>query len=198
LIASRQSTGGTSLPDWIAAIVFFLQLPIPLYWFVLHPGAHFWRQRRGVAFAIALLLSWFPVTVVLIVFRSELFQRDWPPAWQFALGIALNLFEIWIFWRVRVDLGGARLVGATELSGGGEIAERGIYGRIRHPRYVGSFIAIVGACLIGGTRTAWIVAAAWTALTRVAIAMEERELRTRFGAAYREYCRRVPGYLPRR
>jgi protein-S-isoprenylcysteine O-methyltransferase Ste14 len=29
-----------------------------------------------------------------------------------------------------------------------------------------------------------------------AIAMEERELRRRFGASYEEYCRRVPRFIP--
>ena len=42
----------------------------------------------------------------------------------------------------------ARLVGKTELSGGGVIEQGGIYGWIRHPRYAGSFLAILGACCL--------------------------------------------------
>ena len=42
----------------------------------------------------------------------------------------------------------------------------------------------------------WAVAAAWTALTLLAISFEERELRTRFGAAYEDYCRQVPRFVP--
>ncbi len=101
-----------------------------------------------------------------------------------------------MFWRVQRDLGGARLVGKTELSGGGEVARSGIYARMRHPRYTGSFLAILGACLLAGTRLLWMVALAWAVLTRIAIALEERELRARFGAAYDEYCRRVPRFVP--
>lgn len=102
-----------------------------------------------------------------------------------------------MFTRVKADLGGARLVGKTELSGGGEIAQRGIYARIRHPRYTGSLLAICGACLVAGTRVAWILAAIWVVLTRIAIAFEESEMRARFGASYEDYARRVPRFFPR-
>jgi protein-S-isoprenylcysteine O-methyltransferase Ste14 len=119
-----------------------------------------------------------------------------PPAWRTVAGLALIVFEGWLFWRVKRDLGGARLVGKTELSGSGEVARDGIYARIRHPRYVGSFLAILGACMIAGTRDLWIMAGAWSILTLVAIALEERELRARFGAAYQDYCARVPRFFP--
>ena len=95
------------------------------------------------------------------------------------------------------DLGGFRLVGQTELSGGGELAQHGIYARMRHPRYDGSFLAILGACFLAGTRWMWVVAGVWLVLILVAISLEGRELRARFGVTYEEYCRRVPGFFPR-
>lgn len=183
---------------WLAALVLFLQLPIPLFWFVLHPQVNFWRRHPTAGYITGVLLSWGPVTACMIVFRRELFRRDWPPVWNIVAGLALLILEAWIFWRVKRDLGGAKLVGKTELSGGGEVVRNGIYARIRHPRYVGSLIAILGACFLAGTRLMWTVAAVWCLLTLVAIAMEERELRARFGAAYEEYCRRVPRFLPLR
>jgi protein-S-isoprenylcysteine O-methyltransferase Ste14 len=183
--------------SWTAAIVCFLQLPIPIYWFVLHPARKFWSTRRSAAFITAVIAAWLPVTAALGIFHSQLFQMQSPSPWQIMAGAVLIILEAWIFWRVKRDLGGARLVGATELSGGGELAANGIYARIRHPRYAASFLALVGACLLAGTRTLSIVTAVWTLLTRVAIAMEERELRSRFGAAYSDYCRRVPRFLPR-
>jgi protein-S-isoprenylcysteine O-methyltransferase Ste14 len=183
--------------DWVAAAVLFLQLPIPLYWFVLHPQIHFWRRHPNAGYVTGLLLSWLPVTAGLIYFRASLFHKDFPSAWNIAAGLTLIVFEGWIFWRVHHDLGTARLVGKTELSGKGEIAHHGIYAHIRHPRYAGSFLAIVGACLLAATRTMWIVAGVWTVLTLTAIALEERELAIRFGADYQEYCRQVPRFIPR-
>ena len=181
---------------WIAALVLFLQLPIPLYWFVVHPQVNFWRQRHRAAYTTGLLLSWPPVTILMVAFRHRLFRSFPPPVWQSALGLALILSEGWIFWRVKRDLGGARLVGRTELDGGGEIARHGIYAHIRHPRYAGSFLAIVGACLIAGTRVAWIAASVWCILTLIAISFEERELLARFGASYENYRLQVPRFVP--
>src|SRR5579863_2032038 len=159
--------------EWLAGIVLFLQLPIPLYWVVMHPLMRFWRARpHGAAFLAGVIFAWPPVTVCLVWFRSELFRSSAPPIALILAGFALIAFEGWIFWRVKRDLGGARLVGKTELSGGGEIARNGIYARIRHPRYAGSFLAIAGACLIAGTRTAWMAAMAWALLMLVAILLE--------------------------
>ena len=182
--------------DWLAGVVLFLQLPIPLYWFVMHPQVNYWRRHRSAGYATGLLLSWLPVTILLVIFRRELFRPDRAAAWQITAGLALLIFEVWIFSRVSHDLGSARLVGQTELVGGGELERQGIYARIRHPRYMGSFLAILGACFLAGTRVMWIVAAVWLVLTRMAIAFEEHELRNRFGAAYEEYCRRVPRFFP--
>jgi protein-S-isoprenylcysteine O-methyltransferase Ste14 len=181
---------------WLAAIVLFVQLPIPLFWFVMHPQINYWRNHRGAGYATALLLAWVPVTLFLVMFRRELFLRAWPPVWRSLVGLTFLFFEVWIFLRVKRDLGGSRFIGQTELSGSGELARQGIYAHIRHPRYVGSVLAILGACFLAGTRLMWTGAGIWTVLTLLAIGMEERELRARFGAAYEDYCRQVPRFVP--
>jgi protein-S-isoprenylcysteine O-methyltransferase Ste14 len=182
---------------WLAAAVLFLQLPIPLYWFVVHPQVGFWRHHQKAAYITGLLCSWPPVTACIFLFRKELFRSDWPPVWAALIGFALIIFEGWLFWRLSRDLGAARLVGKAELSGAGSIATHGIYARIRHPRYAGSLLAILGACFLAGKPAMWIVAAAWTALMLVAISFEEREMRRRFGPAFEDYARRVPRFIPR-
>jgi protein-S-isoprenylcysteine O-methyltransferase Ste14 len=183
---------------WLAALVLFLQLPIPLFWFIVHPQVNFWRRHRKAGYITGVLLSWVPVTFCLVFFRHEIFRRDWPAPWSILAGLVLLCFEGWIFWKVERDLGTSRLIGRAELSGGGEVANNGIYARIRHPRYMGSLIAILGACLLAGTHVMWILAAVWCLLTLVAITFEERELRARFGAVYEEYCRQVPRFVPLR
>lgn len=182
---------------WIAAILLFLQLPIPLYWFVMHPQVDYWSKHQKAAYITGLLLSWLPVTVLLVIFHRTLFRARRPALWEIAAGLSLTIVEAWIFLRVKKDLGTLRLVGHAELSGGGEIVHRGIYSRLRHPRYIGSFLAILGACFLAGTRAMCVVAAIWLVLMRIAIALEERELRNRFGVSYAEYCRRVPRFVPK-
>ncbi len=186
-----------TLPTWIAAIVLFLQLPIPLYWFVVHPGVRFWRRYPRAVYVVGLACSWPPVTIALVTLRRKLFQPSWPSIAAFCAGLALILIEVWVFWRVGRDLGTASLVGKTELSGTGEIRRNGIYARLRHPRYTASLLAILGACLLAATPAMWLTALAWLLLMAVVIALEEREMRRRFGEAYRDYCRRVPRFLPR-
>ena len=182
---------------WLAAPVLLLQLPIPLYWFVVHPQVVFWRRHQKASYIVALLCSWPPVTAGIVLFRKELFRLDGPPMWAARIGFALIIFEGWLFWRLTRDLGIARLVGRAELCGTGSIANHGIYARIRHPRYAGSLLAILGACLLAGKPAMWIVAAAWATLMLLAISLEEREMRRRFGPAFEDYARRVPRFIPR-
>jgi protein-S-isoprenylcysteine O-methyltransferase Ste14 len=181
---------------WVAGLVLFLQLPVPLYWLVMHPQIHFWRRHQKAAYFAGVLLAWPPVAMGLVAFRHKLFLVGAPSMWRMVLGFALIVFEGWLFWCARRDLGTARFVGTTELSAGGEVISRGIYAHVRNPRYDGSFLAIVGACFLAGTLGLWMVAAGWTILMLMAIAMEEREMRERFGESYLEYCRRVPRFLP--
>lgn len=119
--------------------------------------------------------------------------RRWGSA---IVGFALLFFEAWIFWRVKRDVGASRLIARPELSDGGEVARQGIYARIRHPRYDGSVLAILGPCFLAGMRLMWTVAGIWRVLTLAGIVIEERELRARFGAAYEDYCRQVPRFVP--
>ncbi len=181
---------------WVAAVVLFLQLPIPLYWLILHPQIEFWRRHTRAAYLVSGLLSWAAIAAFLFAFRRQLFAGEPAPGWAIAAGFALLGTDGYILYRVKRELGGARLVGKTELSGGGELATQGLYARVRHPRYTGMMAAVAGACLLAGSLLLWVVAAVWWLLALLATVLEERELRARFGAAYLEYSRSVPRFLP--
>jgi protein-S-isoprenylcysteine O-methyltransferase Ste14 len=182
---------------WIAAVVLFLELPVPFYWFILHPNSNYWRTRQKLGFAIA-VLPWPVVAILLAVFRNQIFANSLPRYWEMFAGMAAILLEFWLIVLAKRALGLARLVGKTEMDGDGEIESGGIYARMRHPRYAGMIGAVVGAGLLSANTTLWIVLAIWTVLVLAAVTLEERELKRRFGAAYLDYCRRVPRFVPNR
>lgn len=73
----------------------------------------------------------------------------------------------------------------------------GPYLKLRNPLYAGALLALLGGALWHGsafgfvaTAVAAVVAHAWV------IGIEETRLRRRFGAAYDEYMRRVPRWIP--
>ena len=182
--------------DWVAATALFFHLPVPVYWLILHTGIGFWRRHVRAAFWVAGLAAWSSAAIFLYAFHERLFRSERAPAWAIGLGLILVAADVYVLSRVKRELGGSRLVGHTEVRGGGELATGGLYARIRHPRYAAMMLSVLGACLMAGTLLLWAVAAAWWVLVLVAIGLEERELRARFGAAYAAYSRRVPRFLP--
>ncbi|MGC1106103.1 MAG: isoprenylcysteine carboxylmethyltransferase family protein [Candidatus Acidiferrales bacterium] len=183
---------------WAAAIVFFLQLPNPLFWLVVHPQIGYWRGRLRAAYITALMASWGSVTICLIVFRYAVFRSARPSDLQIGFGLLLIVMDIWLFERARRDLGTSRLIGKAELSGSGEVVDTGIYSYVRNPRYVGMIASVIGACLLAATSLMWEICGVWLVLVLIVIGFEERELRARLGAPYIEYCRRVPRFIPYR
>lgn len=179
-----------------AGFFLFFELPIPIYWLILHPFNAFWKARVRAAFWFAGLTAWISGGVVLWVFRHALLAATRPPGIAIAAGFALIGVEIYLFLRVERELGSRRLVGHSELTGTGEMHTGGLYAHVRHPRYSGMFSAVVGAALLCGTRLLWAILAVWWVFALLAIHMEERELAARFGDAYIAYRKRVPAFLP--
>jgi protein-S-isoprenylcysteine O-methyltransferase Ste14 len=180
----------------VAGFVLAFELPIPIYWLILHPFQTFWRSRVRAAFWFAGLTAWTVGVFLLWISRHWLLVATRPPWPAIFTGFALIGIEAYLFIRVERELGSRRLVGLAELTGTGELFFGGLYARVRHPRYTGMFCAVVGAALIAGTRHLWAVIAVWWIFTLTVIRLEERELSTRFGEAYRAYRQRVPAFLP--
>ncbi len=180
----------------VAGLILFVELPIPIYWLILHPFNSFWRNRIRAAFWIAGLTAWTSGGVLLWIYRPLLLSAARPSWVAIAAGLVLIGIEVYLFLRVERELGSRRLVGHAELTGTGEMFTGGLYAHLRHPRYSGMFCAVVGAALLGGSLRLWAVLAAWWVLALVVIRLEERELAARFGPAYAAYRKRVPAFLP--
>jgi protein-S-isoprenylcysteine O-methyltransferase Ste14 len=191
----------------LSAVVLGFELPVPIYWFILHARVNFWRRHVRAGYWVAIIGAWGVCDWALYHFRALLFHDTAFPAgplfgadnariFMRSIGVALIALDIFTLTSVEMELGGSRLVGHAELTGRGQLATRGLYTRVRHPRYLGMMAGVLGGCLLVGTQSMWIVGVAWLALTFCMIRLEERELRLRFGAAYAEYSRRVPALLP--
>ena len=180
----------------IAGFVLFFELPIPIYWLILHPFNSFWRSRVHAAFWFAGLTAWTCGGLVLWHFRHALLANSRPSWFAIAAGCGLIAIEGYLLVRVERELGTRRLVGQAELTGTGEMFSGGLYAHVRHPRYMGMFSALLGAALLAGSSWLWIVLLLWWPFALMVIRLEEKELTARFGATYEEYRKRVPPFLP--
>jgi protein-S-isoprenylcysteine O-methyltransferase Ste14 len=195
------------LLHWFAALILAVELPVPIYWLVLHGGIAFWRKRnRGrLPYWVAVGTAWGLGGWLLYRFLlPEVFAATTRPAtvgrpvWAILAGAVLLVADVAIFAIAESELGGRRLVGQAELSAKGELTVRGLYAHVRHPRYLGMMLGVLGVCVLAGSGRLWVVAAVWWLAALGIIHIEERELRERFGAAYAAHAERVPMLLPLR
>ena len=180
----------------IAGYVLAGERPVPVYWLVLHGGVSFWRRHVRTGYWVAVAIAWGGGDWLLYHFRGLLFPMQQRPLVAVVAGLVLIATDVVIFVTAETVLGGRRLVGHAELTGRGEMATRGLYTWLRHPRYLGMMAAVLGACILVGSLNLWVLAACWWVLALGTIKLEERELRRRFGAAYIDYAKRVPALLP--
>jgi protein-S-isoprenylcysteine O-methyltransferase Ste14 len=117
-------------------------------------------------------------------------------SWPALVGMALIAFDVFTFCTSEAVMGGRRLAGHAELAGSRELIARGLYARVRHPRYLGMMSGVFGACLIIALPPLWTASVLWLILALLSIRAEERELRARLGPAYAAYAERVPALLP--
>src|ERR1700686_2593127 len=94
-----------------AGLFLFIELPIPIYWSIIHPFKSFWRNRGRTALWIAGPTAWTIGGVLLWIYRSRLLAAR-PPSWiKIVVGLALIGMELYLFVRVERELGSRRLVG---------------------------------------------------------------------------------------
>jgi protein-S-isoprenylcysteine O-methyltransferase Ste14 len=182
---------------YLALIIFFLDLPVPIYWFILHPFANFWRRNIRAAFWFAGLGAWTGGAIFVVIAGRQLLGENIPSPFAALVAIPLVAADFILLYYSGKFLGGKKLVGHAELSGKSELTTSGLYKYVRHPRYTGMIFAIAGACILAQTKFAWIVSGTWLTCVLISISMEEREMRHRFGTTYEEYSRATPRFLPR-
>ena len=173
-----------------------------LFWLVIHPWARWWR-RLGL---IRTYLIVVPVSVafgaLLFRFREPLLGTNLGTNWSL-VAVALVLYGgvTWLEFQYWRHLSIATLVGITELSPSGQQKDRllqeGIYGVVRHPRYLSAGVSVIANALFINYAGLYILVLLLVPMGYLIIVLEERELIERFGEEYRKYQRGVPRLIPR-
>lgn len=185
---------------YVFALLWLVSFPILLFWIALHPLVAFWR-RLGLAATYAVLLCLCVAAgAVLYTFRGPLLAVDFGtgPVW-WALTAVTYAASLWVETRARKLLSPGTLIGIPELRGDAadeRLLTTGIYGRIRHPRYVGAMLGYVASAFLANYLFLYAALPVFLLLLHSVVLLEERELLDRFGKRYAAYMERVPRYLP--
>jgi protein-S-isoprenylcysteine O-methyltransferase Ste14 len=77
-----------------------------------------------------------------------------------------------------------------------QLVTSGPFAIVRHPMYAGLILAAVGSLLIYTTWTT-VYFACFAPLVFIRAWREEQVLAEEFGEQWKEYCKRVPAFIPR-
>jgi protein-S-isoprenylcysteine O-methyltransferase Ste14 len=185
----------------IASLVVVTLPPAVVFWLIVHPFAGFWRGvgpwvTYGVNFTLL-----FASVVLLWSYRDLLVGTDMGfRPWMLAPSIGLYLASVGLEVSCRKYLKFKTLVGLPEVAPErmeSVLLDQGIYARVRHPRYLGIILGLLGWSLFSGYTGAVVVALGTIPGLGLVTFFEERELLERFGDEYAEYRARVPRLIPR-
>jgi protein-S-isoprenylcysteine O-methyltransferase Ste14 len=150
------------------------------------------RSNRWVlaAFgAIGLLLGYLPA----FMDRRGLWVLDgdavrWAGVALYALGGGLRIWPVFVL--------GERFSGLVAIQPGHALVTTGLYGRIRHPSYLGMLLGSLGWALTFRSAAGVVLTACMVPIVLARIRAEEALLAAHFGADYAEYRRRTWRLLP--
>ncbi len=186
---------------WTAMLTVVLVPPFLLLWFIIHPFARLWRKVGPVVTYSAVLVVIIPLIAFLFHCRGALLRTHFGVRWPLvALAAPFLLTACYIGLRRHRYLTPAVMLGLPELSGPqhrGRLITDGIYGSIRHPRYLEVGLSLTAIALFSNYLATYLVVAAYVPVIYLIVLLEERELRERFGDDYERYCEAVPRFVPR-
>ncbi len=187
---------------WLGVLLVVALPPGITLWFLVHPFVAFWRRLGATLTMVAVAVYSIVSVGVLVIFRDALMGRDLGTSPPLVLvGIALIGAGFSVHARRKKYLTTAILVGIPEVRADedrrGELLDQGPYAVIRHPRYMEVLLFTIGYAAVSNHVGPYVLAGLAFPLLHLVVLLEERELLHRFGDAYREYCERVPRYIPR-
>jgi protein-S-isoprenylcysteine O-methyltransferase Ste14 len=188
---------------WLGLLLVIGLPPGIAWWFFVHPFVGFWR-RFGPRLTMVVMAVFFIVSVsALFSVRGVLMGRDLGTSpLLVTVGIVLCGAGAYVSHERRKYLTVGILAGVPEVQTDeerrGALLDQGPYAIIRHPRYVEILLFTWGYAAVSNYVGPYVLAGLTFPLLHLVVLLEERELGDRFGDAYREYCQRVPRYIPQR
>ena len=181
--------------SWIACGIY---ATIPAYWMMVHPFAGRWRTTRykltllGPLWAVMWCVTW----AASYPWRNVLLYHD-ARTWV----VAPLLWSVSVFMYVHAtrELSFMRLIGQHELEPDRHpkiLVTFGAHRMVRHPMYLGHICTMLGFALGSGTLVCYGLFAFTVVTGIIMVVFEERELHTRFGLAWEEYCEHTPAIFP--
>jgi len=137
---------------------------------------------------------------VLVLFAAAPFERTYifggePPQWLSALGLLLALAGLWIALGARIQLAFYSIDPADPTRR--VLVKTVFYRHIRHPMYLGMFLALASWPLLYGAPIVLVTTLVVGGVITVRlIHADEMQLRERFGADYEEYLRETDALIP--
>jgi protein-S-isoprenylcysteine O-methyltransferase Ste14 len=186
---------------YIVALLLVTLVPAAvLYWLLLHSLLPVWRRLGVSASQYLLWAAVLAVAFLLSGWHEVLLARQFgfQPILA-AIGIVFLAGAIVFRLQIERHLPWRVQLGLPEIDPSGHaqsLVTTGPYAHTRHPRYVQVLLALAGWALLANYPAGYFAALLWIPLALVIVALEEAELRRRFGAEYSAYCERVARFWP--
>ncbi len=186
--------------DLFAIVFFILLAPIPILSGIFQYNPK-WFRRFGNWNYVGVMNFYFVTAIITLNYLDVVIMLRYPPTRPSVIvgGVILVIGCIVSYIAGRT-LTLKTLFSLTQIHPERyhqQLVTNGLYGKIRHPRYIGHWMIALGLAMTTGLLLMWLFFI-WLVIGLAALALlEERELRQRFGKAYADYMCRVPAFFPK-
>ena len=182
---------------WLACVIYST---IPLFWLMVHPRAHKWREHERSPFRVlvpAWLTMWVGIGAITGHWRNVMLYSM---AWTWIPAALLFVIGLFLYSRSGAHFSLSQLGGLPEVRAGhrdDRLITTGIRARVRHPVYLGHLCEMFAWSIGTGLLVCWGLTVFGMVMGAVMIRMEDGELKRRFGNEYLDYQAKVPAVVPR-
>ncbi len=195
--------GNTNLVYLAAAILVVCEATI-FYLYRDHGGSRYRQNRETRVDHTTQYFTFFNVSLILLPITfliSVLYRREWQlnlyplQAETIAFGALVAIAGIAIIAKAKGQLGKNYSPCFDSLLPF-DINAKGMYGRIRHPIYLGNFLRVIGYSIMCGSVVVWILAVIMIYYFNRSAKVEEDALSKKF-PEYKAYMAKTGRYLPK-